>query len=493
MKLVKIHLSNRRPEISLFLGYLSYVIFGYIFLSFAFCRNINIPGIDTLFTVVSAISTTGLSTVNIGADYNFWGQLGILILIQLGGIGYMTFGSFIVLSVKRRLSQNRKSIHATAFSLPKDFSIKKFISSIVIYTFIIELIGVYFLYTAFQYDDRANVLWSSVFHSISAFCTAGFSLYPNSFESYANTPYLNIVIFCLSFLGAIGYIVMVDVWLVLKGKKSSITFTSKIILSTSIILLIFGTFSIFFDFLLHSKTVLNQSNTFLQSFFQTMTSLTTVGFNTIPINELRSSSLFIISLLMIIGASPSGTGGGIKSTTVSALFGILGSLFSKNKEYIKYNNKRDFLKKEKKNSNAFLRMFLTSKQEKIKEETKNDNDKFDSIFGEVFKIKLMNRTIPYDRVLHAVASFIFYVIILSIGFLLLLLTESFSFEELFFESASALGTVGLSMGITGGLTGIGKFITIILMFIGRIGPITFGIVLFNRDFNKSKEYEDIVI
>lgn len=294
-------------------------------------------------------------------------------------------------------------------------------------------------------------------------------------------------------MGAIGYIVMVDVWLVLHGKKESITFTSKIILSTSFIMLILGTISIFLDFLLHSESVLNQSQTLLQSFFQAMTSLTTVGFNTVPIGELRSSSLFIISLLMIIGASPSGTGGGIKSTTVSALFGILGSLFSRKKEYIKYNSSKEIINLSRTKTNPFFHFFSIKKQNEVTREFINNREDLSPIFGDIFKIKLMNRTIPYDRVLHAVASFVFYIVILSLGFLLLLLTENFSFEEIFFESASALGTVGLSMGITSSLTGIGKFIIVILMFIGRIGPITFGIVLFNRDNNRTEEFEDIVI
>ncbi|MEA2095152.1 MAG: potassium transporter TrkG [Candidatus Cloacimonadota bacterium] len=510
MKSVKAYFKERNPEVKLFYGYTSYIIIGLTLLSIPFFRKTAISTIDNLFITVSAISTTGLSTVSIADSYNLLGQIVILILIQMGGIGYMTFGSFIILSTKNKISKDRESVHKTSFSLPKDFSMKKFIKSIVIYTLIIEIVGALLLYFAFSLDNRANCIWSSIFHSISSFCTAGFSLYNNSFESYAHNTYLNIVVFTLSILGAIGYIVMVDVWLLLRGKKDKITFTSKVILSTTFILLILGTFFLFFEAALKNNSSYLGLNVFLESFFQSMTALTTVGFNTVPIGGLHSSSLFILTILMIIGASPSGTGGGIKSTSLSAIFGVLSSVFSQKKEYVNYDikNDRQLLKQVFNKNNFWYRNFHKNKEKKSdgekETEKKLDNaDNLDSIFGEVFKIKLMKRTIPFDRVIHASATFIFYFLILFLGVLLLLTVEKFSFEDIFFESASALGTVGLSTGITSSFSNIGKFILIILMFIGRIGPITFGIVLFkNRKINikedeikddETKEYEDIVI
>jgi len=495
MNFIKKYLNDRNPEVTLFFGYSTYVVLGMIFLSISFFRVATIPFLDNLFITVSAISTTGLATINIAENYSLLGQIVILILIQFGGIGYMTFGSFIILSTKHSLSEDRESIHKTAFSLPKEFKISKFIKSIVIYTLTIEIIGAIFLYFAFQYDPRANPIWSALFHSISSFCTAGFSLYSNSFESYSNVTYLNLIVFLLSILGAIGYIVMVDVWLVLRGKKDNVTFTSKVIITTTIVLLILGTVFLFIEAVLKNDVSFIRSNVLLQSFFQAMTALTTVGFNTVPIGALQSSSLFILTVLMIIGASPSGTGGGIKSTTLSALFGILGSVFSHKKEFVNYQLKQDkkVIKRSKK-YNKLLGIFPIKQVEVTTEEVMENADDLDSIFGEIFKIKLMKRTIPFDRVIHAIANFTFYFLILFLGVFLLLTIENFSFEAIFFESASALGTVGLSTGITASLTGLGKFIIIILMFIGRIGPITFGIVLLNRRKNRNiKEYEDIVI
>lgn len=493
MRYIKDYLKKRNPEVTIFSGYVFYIIIGVMFLSIPFFRTNTVSFLDNLFITVSAISTTGLATVSVSDNYNFLGQLVILILIQLGGIGYMTFGSFIILSTKNHISTSREQVHKAAFSLPKEFKIGKFIRSVVIYTLIVEFIGACLLFLFFIDQPQINPFWNSIFHSVSAFCTAGFSLYNTSFEAFSSNWFFNIVIFTLSFLGAIGYIVMVDVWLVLKGKKESITFTSKIILSTTIILLALGTFFLFFDYLKIDNSDLDTS--LLKSFFQTMTALTTVGFNTVPINGLKSSSLFIITLLMIIGASPSGTGGGIKSTTLSTLFGVIRSVFSNKKEYICYNYKPQQVQQQDKSSKNILSLFKSKKEQPTtNEEFIQYSEDLNSIFGEVFKIKLMGRTIPFNRVIHAIANFIFYFFILFIGILLLLSIEHFTFEQIFFESASALGTVGLSTGITSSLSHYGKIIVIILMFIGRIGPISFGIILLSRKKSKEqKEYEDIVI
>jgi len=496
MNIIKNYLKNRNPEVTLFFGYLSYTVIGTILLSIAIFRIVPISFVDNLFIAVSAISTTGLATINVSSSYSLLGQIVILLLIQLGGIGYMTFGSFIILSVKQNIKPDREHIHKTAFSLPKEFVISKFIRSIVIYTMVIELIGAILLYFAFASDGRANPVWSAIFHSVSSFCTAGFSLYANSFESYANVSYLNFVVFMLSVLGAVGYIVMVDFWLVVRGKKEGITFTSKVIINTTLILLTFGTLFLWIESVMHPGGGIERESGLLKSFFQSMTALTTVGFNTVPINSLKSSSLFILTILMIIGASPSGTGGGIKSTTLSAMFGILGSVFSSNKEFVNYKVKREKkqLHSHEAKKGGLLRIFSPAKPEVGTEEVLEKYDDLDSIFGEVFKIKLMKRTIPYDRVIHAVASFSFYFLILTFGILALLSSESFSYQDIFFESASALGTVGLSTGITSSLSIFGKYIVILLMFIGRIGPITFGVVLLNRRKPRvHKEYEDIVI
>lgn len=435
----KIFFENMEATKLLFLGYLFYILLGWILLSLPFVQNLQINSLDNLFVSASAISTTGLSTINITESYNFIGQLIILILIQFGGLGYMTFGSFIILSRKKDISKTRENVLKSSFSLPEHFHIFKFVKSIVIYTLSVEFIGAIALYFIFAQDDRANPFWSAVFHSISSFCTAGFSLYSNSFELYTSNFWLNFIVSVLSILGAIGYIVVIDVLLMFKGKQKNITFTSKIIISMTTWILTVGTVIIFVS----EKAIENLPawERLQSAFFQVMTAITTVGFNTIPIAKLSLASLFLINILMIIGASPSGTGGGIKSTTVSAVLAVLRSVLRKEKD-----------------------------------------------------IKYMGKIIPFERIMFAICSFTFYIFVLVIGIFIISLTdEKLGFYKIFFETASALGTVGLSTGITADFSPLGKLLLTILMFIGRLGPISFGIVLFYKTEDEKEEIADIVV
>jgi trk system potassium uptake protein TrkH len=431
---IRSFLRQLHPLKLVLLGYLSYILTGWFLLSLPFSQAHHTSALDNLFTATSAVSTTGLVTVSTSDSYTLFGQLIILVLIQLGGIGYMTFGSFVILSSKRNLSPERAKISSSVFSLPKNFRIDKFIKSVIRFTLIIELSGAVFLFLIFRSSDTPDVLWSAIFHSVSAFCTAGFSLYNDSFVSYQNNFWLNLVIAILSYSGAIGFIVFVDVWRKIKGKIRNITLTSKIILHTTLWLSIIGTFNIFLTE--PSLQLLPPDERLISSFFQAMTALTTVGFNTIPINSITKATMLMMTVLMVIGASPSGTGGGLKSTTFSAVLGVM----------------RSTLKGES-------------------------------------KVSFWGNEIPFERVWTAMASLCFYIFFLVIGIYLLDLTESFSFEHIIFEAASALGTVGLSMGITSDLTNLGKLIITFLMFIGRLGPLTFGMALFltNETLYKDEE------
>ncbi|MBN2737500.1 MAG: hypothetical protein JXR70_11005 [Spirochaetales bacterium] len=496
---IKKWIKTREPSRLLFSGYLIYCLTGAIILSVPIFTLQSVDFLDNLFTAVSAVSTTGLTTIAISENYTFFGNFIILLLIQIGGLGYMTFGSFIILSSKKEISIERQNILETSFSLPKDFKVTKFVRSIVIYTLVIELIGAIFLFFIFWQDNRVNPLWSAIFHSVSSFCTAGFSLYGNSFENYSTNITLNIVISVLSILGAIGYIVMVDVWLIIRKKKNNITFTSKIILNFTVWLLIIGT--IFFFLNEHNLQKGVEGNEILLSFFQSMTAITTVGFNTIPIDQIKQTSLLLLTLLMVIGSSPSGTGGGIKSTTVSSLWALLKSVLNKYKEFIPYSHEAEFISDEQ-NTDKKRSIFDFAKRifnlRKIASKKKNPDQESQKelrlVLGNIFKIKLMHRIIPYERIIFAMCTFVFYILILFIGFYALLFTENLDFSKLLFEAASALGTVGLSTGITSTLSIAGKIIIIILMFIGRIGPITFGMALFYRSNRRKNEYiEDVVI
>ena len=407
-------------------GYLSYILLGWLILCLPWAhRGSHMNSMDNLFIAVSAVSTTGLVTVDISEHYTLLGQIVILLLIELGGIGYMTFGSFVILSRGRKLSDLRAGVSKSVFSLPKEFRFDKFIRSVIIFTVVIELIGAAALYAIFSSAEVKHPLLNSVFHSVSAFCTAGFSLFKNNMESFSGNFWLNTVIGLLSLIGAVGFIVLVDVWRRIRGKIHHITLTSNIILRMSLCLLAIGTLL----FLLTEPLVrsLAPESRIMVSVFQAMSAMTTVGFNSVPIGSLASSSLLILTFLMIIGASPSGTGGGIKSTSFTALVGIVRS----------------------------------------------------TLRGDT-RVRFLGKAIPQRRVQAAMANIGFYLFVLVLGIYALTLTESSAFRDIFFEAASALGTVGLSTGITSTLSELGKIIVCALMFVGRLGPLTFAIALSSK-------------
>lgn len=429
-------MENMHPVRFVALGYLSYVIVGWLLLWAPFSHTPgSVCSLDALFTSTSAMSTTGLGTVSTGHDFNLIGQIIILVLIQLGGIGYMTFGSFVALSRSGTLSDRRQQISSSVFSLPDGLRIDIFIKHVIAFTLITEILGAVALFFVFARAGLQQPVWSAVFHSVSAFCTAGFSLYDTSFEALRDNTACNIILSVLSYLGAIGFIVFLDVWHRFTGKASSVTLTTKVILSTTFWVSMIGIALFFLGE--PSIQTLPVSKRLTAAAFQVMTSITTVGFNTIPIGGLSPASLFLIILLMVIGASPSGTGGGLKTTTFTALLGVIKSVISGRMEVL-----------------------------------------------------FWGRTIPAERVRVAVASLGFYVISLITGCYLLALTQNESFEKLLFEAASALGTVGLSTGITAALTSSGKLIIIVLMFLGRLGPLTFGMALFLPSPKQPKKKRD---
>ncbi len=405
------------------LGYLAYAIIAWLLLCLPFARSHSVSWLDNLFTSISALSTTGLATVSTSGNYTMFGQIVILLLIQIGGIGYMTFGSFIVFSRIGFLPDRRLDIAMTIFSIPAGMRIEHLIKGVVLFTIIIEVIGASALYFAFLHAGVHAPLWTSIFHSVSAFCTAGFSLYDNSMEAYRGDLWINVILGVLSYLGAIGFIVCVDVSRRLAGKCEHTTLTTRIILGATFWLTTSGVilFFVFEPSIRH----LDIGERLVASVFQVMTALTTVGFNSVPISQLSQASLFLLIILMIIGASPSGTGGGLKTTTFTAILGVMRS----------------------------------------------------AIKG-IEPVCFRGKEIPRARVLLAMASLGFSVGSLIIGSYLLALVETHNFESILFEAASALGTVGLSTGITSQLSGAGKAIIIILMFIGRVGPLAFGLALF---------------
>ncbi|WP_298323145.1 TrkH family potassium uptake protein [uncultured Dokdonia sp.] len=415
------------PQQNLFYGFLTYVGVGTILLCLPWLQKTSAPILDHLFTATSAVSTTGLVTISIFDSYNVGGQFVIMTLFQLGGIGYLTFTTFMLLSTTHKITPWHKSILNTEFTLPVTIKIKDFLKSVILYTVIMEVLGAILFFIAFKTDgmDTGEAIWSSIFHSISAFCTAGFSLFNSGFTDYVDNGLINFTISMLAICGSLGFIVITDVGLWIKNRAHSLSFTTKIVTMGSLILLVFG--YLFFYFLEPSISNLSGSARVSAAFFQSMTAMTTVGFNTVDFGSFVLPMLLVTIFLMYIGASPSGTAGGMKITTLTAVFAIMKSRLKGSKN-----------------------------------------------------ITFLGRRIPYERLYVATSSFIFYTTLIFVGTFILTFSESFDFENILFEVASALGTVGVSTGITGDLSSIGKIVIIILMFIGRLGVLTFGLAIWSK-------------
>ncbi|MFA5259849.1 MAG: potassium transporter TrkG [Candidatus Omnitrophota bacterium] len=230
-KKLRINFSIRNPVRALILIYSLIVLAGFLLLSFPCAQKTPTAFIDNLFTAVSAVSTTGLGSVSTSDNYNFFGQFIISLLIQVGGIHYMAFASLIILVRRKKDSKLHEDMVRGDFGLPDDFDVRSFIRSVVIFSFVIEAVAVVPLYFVFQGHGVAYPLWNAVFHSISAFCTAGFSLFNTSFEQFSGNGLLNITIIILSCLGACGFIVVTDYWQKWTRKKKDVTFTTKVIIS----------------------------------------------------------------------------------------------------------------------------------------------------------------------------------------------------------------------------------------------------------------------
>jgi len=406
----------------LLLGYLLYMLAGWALLSIPVMQETAVSALDALFTAVSAVSTTGLVTVDPGGSFSLGGEIVILALIQLGGIGYMTAGSILALALRRRLSLAQHHALVGGFGLPTDFRLKRFIAELAVFTLAAEAAGAALLWPMFASAGVANAGWSAVFHSVSAFCTAGFSLFPNSLENFRDDVGVNLVVGVLSYLGAIGFLVFADLWDTATLRRRALGYSTRVVLVATPLLSILGAVLIYC--VEPGVASLTGGERALAAFFQSMTAVTTVGFNTVPIGALSQAAVVLMYVLMMFGASPAGTGGGLKSTTMATLVGLLVSTLRGRSD-----------------------------------------------------VRLLGRMIGPDRIQIAAASVTFYILALFVAVFALLLTQQADLEVLAFEAVSALGTVGLSMGVTGSLTATGKIVIILLMFMGRVGVLTFGLAL----------------
>lgn len=431
---------SKSPQMNLVWGFFLYTVLGFLLLSLPLFHRDSVGFLDNLFISTSAISTTGLVTVSVYDSYNIFGQIIVMGLFQIGGIGYMTLTTYYLLFTTKKITHWHNKVIGAEFTLPKTIMIKDFIKSVVFFTVIMETLGTIAFYISFSKTgmETGKTIWFSIFHSVSAFCTAGFGLFNDSFVGYSENVLVNSTISILAIAGSLGFIVITDVWYRIRGKSNEISFTTKIIVYGFILLLTIGTLLVYFA----EPLIQNSETSLMKSFFQAMTAMTTVGFNTIPTGGLSLPILLFVTFLMYLGASPSGTAGGLKITTLTAMLSVLKS----------------------------------------------------RLFGQK-KITFLGRTIPFERLYVATSTFILYTSIIFLFCFFMAFTEDFEFEKILFEIASALGTVGLSTGITGDLSDIGKLLIIVLMFVGRVGVLTFGFALLERkqDDNAAIIEDDLAI
>ncbi|NEQ42563.1 MAG: ATPase [Leptolyngbya sp. SIOISBB] len=385
--------------------------------------------IVALFTATSAVCVTGLIVVDTGSYYSPLGQFIILLLIQVGGLGYMTATTLLLLVLKRRLRLKERLAVQQSMDTPELSGTRTLIVSIISMTLIIELTGAFCLMPTMMRDHGSGFgLWSSLFHSISAFNNAGFSLFEDSLVQYARSTWVTVVITGLVILGGIGYQVIMEAFfwcrdrLLRRRKYDGFSLNFKIVIVSSITLLALGTFAFLVMEYNNPATLgyFTWSDKLAAAWFQSVIART-AGFNSIDINGMHDASLFVMIALMFIGASPGSTGGGIKTTTVSILF-------------------------------ICTRTVLRG-------------------YDEVLAFR---REIPAVRIFKALSVVLGSgLAVIGVTIALAIFNPEFNFIRLLFEAVSAFATVGLSTGITAELTLPSQLVIIGSMYVGRVGVLLF--------------------
>ncbi|EJL21382.1 TrkH family potassium uptake protein [Brevibacillus sp. BC25] len=430
----KLHLD---PPKTLVLGFALIIFLGALLLTLpvATVDGLGLHWLDALFTATSATCVTGLVVVDTGTTFTTFGQLVILSLIQIGGLGFMTLATFFALIMRKKISLRERLILQESLNQMSMEGIVRLAKMILVFTALTELIGGVLLSIRFAFDfPLPKAIYFGFFHAISNFNNAGFDLMGEfaSLTAYVDDPVVTLVVCLLIILGGIGFMVVSELYDYRQTRRLSLH--TKVVLSTTGILVVAGTALIFLLEYTNPKTLqpLSMMGKVLGSLYQSVTART-AGSNTLSIGDMYQSSLFLIIILMFIGASPGSTGGGIKTTTFATLIGAVIA------------------------------------QIKGKE---------DVIF---FRQRILPHMVYKSLTLTMIALFI----VLVMTMVLSITETSARFEMILFEVTSAFATTGLSMGLTPHLTPIGKTLIILTMFAGRVGPLTIAFALAQR---KQKEY-----
>ncbi len=443
-----------RPELVAVKAFAITILAGAFLLAIPFANSEGklIDPLTALFTSTSATCVTGLTVVDTGSTFSLFGQLVILCLIQMGGIGIMTLGTFLLTLVGRRLKVENEFVILDALGHKYPHRLKEILLHAVIFTFTLELIGAVILthrLTAQHGYPLFSAIYYSVFHAVSAFCNAGFSLYPDNLICLRTDKVVILTIAFLVILGGFGFIVLhnfscIKIWRRDRIKRGRFSLHTRIVLTASAILILFG-WIVF--------TLLEWNNSLAQlswldkitcGLFQSITPRT-AGFNVVDIAQIKPQTRFMTLLFMFIGGSPASTAGGIKTTTIAVL--------------------------------AFTVWTMIK-------------GRHETVIGD--------KTIPATIVREAITIFMLSISCVLVFFSVLLTTEHpwikslhpVSTDALLFEIVSAFGTVGLSTGITPYLSAAGKLCLVICMFIGRLGPLSIALIIGTRDPNQILHYPE---
>lgn len=417
-----IHKKNRFTSFQIIiLGFIAVILIGALLLMLPVSSKAGIitPFNEALFTSTSAVCVTGLVVQDTATYWSWFGQGIILVLIQIGGLGVITIAVSFALLSGRKISLMQRSVMQEAISAPKVGGIVRLTGFVLKGTFLVEFTAAFIMMPVFVKDFGAKGIWMAIFHSISAFCNAGFDLMGTenvkyaSLTSYISHPLINITIMLLIIIGGIGFLTWEDI-LKNKYRIKSYRMQTKVILTTSLLLILFPAFFFFFrDF-----ADMPMKERIFSSLFQAVTPRT-AGFNTVDLTTLTEDGLGIVIALMLVGGSPGSTAGGMKTTTLAVLIA---------------NTLACFRRKE--------------------------------------DAQMFGRRIENSTVKNAATIFMMYIVFFFGGAIVISAVEDLSFSTCLFETASAIGTVGLTLGITPGLGVISQIILMILMFLGRVGGLT---------------------
>ena len=412
------------------LGFLSLILAGTLLL-WATGRIAGMPvrALDALFLATSSVCVTGLATVDIGRELALSSQVTMLILIQLGGIGIMAVTTTLMLVAGHRLALRERLYLAGGFGSDSPSGVVRLLKLVLAYTIILEAAGALMLFAAFSKSGLLppQAVYNAVFHSVSAYCNAGFSTFSTNLEGYAQSLLLPATIMALIVAGGIGFPVMFELHEYRLKRRSFLSPYVKTVLLATALLLALGT-------VLIAAFEWNRAFSGLPAWAKAWNALfgsvtaRTAGFDTVHYAKWSAEGLLVTILLMLVGASPSSTGGGLKTTTFAVL--------------------------------------LWSAWTELRQEE---------------EVNLWGRCIPYTTIRRALALAFIYLFTLLFATAALSINENQPFSALAFEAVSALGTVGLSQGITPRLSGTSKMVLILLMFWGRVGLLTFSYCIVPRE------------